>query len=177
MKLTRVERLMLANQFLILEKLYPEHAGHYEEACQAVERGFEGHYWLVFQGISEDTLSEEQCREVLDVMTMFSCLKASYDDLQDKTGIKPEDVRFDGFDGNNEGEMLSFANFYCRGEGGKFTDIVNKQVPNSHSPRIDLYRRMLRVFKTVRDAAPGPRQLSKESLQQIVAARPWNSSH
>lgn len=44
MKLTKVERLILSNQYSILEKLYPEEAEHYHLQKKIVENGYSLHY-------------------------------------------------------------------------------------------------------------------------------------
>ncbi|MFA0674070.1 YfbU family protein, partial [Vibrio sp. 10N.222.51.A6] len=41
MKLDKKERLALVNQFLILEKLYPEEADYYAQHRQAISEGYE----------------------------------------------------------------------------------------------------------------------------------------
>ena len=47
--------------------------------------------------------------EVEKILAMFRVLKRCYEDLPDKSGINPEFVKFDGFDGNNEFEYLRAA--------------------------------------------------------------------
>jgi uncharacterized protein len=172
LKLTTVERLMLANQYQILEKLCPKEAAYYAEVRETVEQGYEGHYYRLLRSITRETVSKEQCDEVLDVLTMFSCLKSSYKALTDKTGIKASEVKFDGFDGNSEGDLLSFANFFCKADGGRFGDLIKLEVPNSHSSSIDMYKRMLRVFTVEKGSRPN--NMSKESIQKIVAARTFD---
>jgi uncharacterized protein YfbU (UPF0304 family) len=167
------ERLVLSNQYRILEKLYPEEAAYFAEARETVEQGYEGYYWRVFQSIDSEVVTQEECKEVLETMTMYSCLKDSFERLTDKSGIDARDIQFDGFDGNNESSLLSFANFYCGSGGRKFTDLIDDHVPNSHSPRIDMYRRMLSVWASVPERMHRPREMSKESIQKIIAARTY----
>jgi uncharacterized protein YfbU (UPF0304 family) len=102
-KLTTVERLILANQYRILETVCPDEAEYFAEAREVVEQGYEGYYFHLLRRIDDDVLTDQECKEVLEVMTMFSCLKDAYEALPDKSGIKPCDVRFAGFDGNYEG--------------------------------------------------------------------------
>lgn len=173
MELSMAERLIVSNQLRILEKLYPDEAERLAESRVAVERGYEGYYWSVFQHIDRDVISKEMCTQVLDIMTMFSCLKDAYADLRDKSGINPAHVQFDGFDGNNEGEQLSFANFFCSTDGGRFKELVTEYVPNSHCPMFEMYLRMLKVFDSVPERMNRPRELSRESILKILAARPW----
>src|SRR5436309_1114793 len=98
MKLSRTERLMLSNQYRILEALYPNERKSLEEKRVAVESGYELHYeWLaehVYQ--DKDCMNEAQSREVLDILAMFDAIKIAYDHLQDKTGIEEHRVKFSG---------------------------------------------------------------------------------
>lgn len=63
MKLTKIERLLLTNQMLILEKLYPEDARYYARHRTALQEGYAIHYKDLFQHIDDDELLEEACRE------------------------------------------------------------------------------------------------------------------
>jgi hypothetical protein len=170
--MSTTERLILSNQYRILAILCPEEATYFDHARRIVESGYEEHYDELGD-INPDPLSREASKEVLDIMTMFSCLKDAYDRLHDKSDIEEREIRFDGFDGNNEGELLSYADFFCNQEDRRFTDLVSKHVPNRHSPRIEMYRRMLEVFESLPERMHRPRELSKESVQKVVAARAW----
>jgi uncharacterized protein len=77
MKLTKIERLLLVNQLLILEKLYPESAKAYKQERTALREGYELHYKDLFHLIEDETLSEDQCREVLDVLEMYRAITFS----------------------------------------------------------------------------------------------------
>ena len=56
-KFTRVERLLLANQYKILERLDPDEADYYTRHRIALERGYEGDYEEVAGVIAKETLS------------------------------------------------------------------------------------------------------------------------
>lgn len=84
MDLTRQQRWMLANQYLILEKLYPENADHYERARTVLENGFELSYDWYIPHIAERTMSEDACKEVIAILDMFSVLERSYRQLAEK---------------------------------------------------------------------------------------------
>jgi uncharacterized protein len=166
MNLTRVERMILANQCRILEKLYPEDG--YAEVREVLENGYELHYNWIAERVYEETLSEDRCKEILDILSMFEALKFSYEKLTDKSGIDEHDIRFRGFDGNNEPTEHSYAQFFCKSRRA-FGEIVKGEVPNSHSPSLDIYRRMLRVWRDVRKL--DDLILSKEEIIQITEAR------
>ena len=75
----------------------------------------------------KNVLSREQCRFVIDVLAMFEKLNLSFDRLQDRTGVDEQKLRFRGFDGNNEGKHMSFAEFFC-GRMGRFADLRIRNV-------------------------------------------------
>src|SRR4029078_13609591 len=114
--MTRIERLILANQFAILEKVDPREGKWHAEARDIVESGYELMYDKLFRSISNDTLTEPECDEINRIMLMHSHLKEVYDALPDKTEV--EAPRFEGFDGNGEHKLLSFAQFLCNLRGG-----------------------------------------------------------
>jgi uncharacterized protein len=110
MTLTETERLVLVNQFRILEKLDATEADHHNRMAEILERGFTREYSLLADGFSKE-LSAATCEEVCDILDMHRALHHSYTDLEDKSGIDAADIAFDGFDGNNETEYLSYASF------------------------------------------------------------------
>lgn len=171
MKLSREQRWMLANQYLILEKLYPEDAEHYARVREVLEEGFELNYDWIIPHIAERTMAPEECKEILDILDMFSALERSYDRLGDKGDIDEYAVRFQGFDGNRETEQLSYASFLIEKEG-KWPELAaHGDHLNSHAPLLGSYRRMLQVWQGI----PMEQQyeLSADDIRRILAARPY----
>lgn len=168
MKLSKVERLMLVNQYLILEKLYPDEQEFYANNRKAVEEGFELHYSDLFTGFSDETLTEEECREVLDILSMFRSITFSYEGLEDKEGIKEYYIKFDGFDLNDEyeGRRVIYARYFINDldrfeelkYGNKYADC------NSHSLRMDRYRQMLSRWNMMDNKY----ELSKNDIIKII---------
>ena len=70
MELTKIERLSLINQYLILEKLYPEEKEHYSELRQALENGYTLHYSWCFDFLSDD-MPIDECKKVLDILDLY----------------------------------------------------------------------------------------------------------
>jgi uncharacterized protein len=161
-KLTDAERLILSNQYEILGELNDD------EGCRRkAEQLRNGHEWLYgdFQSVAPP-MSSEDAEYVLEVLGMFSDLSASYDKLPDKSGIEAHDVRFVGFDGNNESEFYSFSAALT--ENGNFTDTIGKTAKNSHMPTTELYRRLLKKYREL----GSPRYpIPKTQIAQIVAER------
>src|SRR5262245_16898442 len=151
MRLTRAERLVLANQYRILEKLYPEEASYFENSRSVVEQGYELEYAWIAERVYDEAqcLSTEECREVYKILQMHEDLVRSYESLADKTGIDKADILFCGFDGNHEAKWLGYCEHVCepKGDRPRFTELSRGDHFNSHMPMLDVYRRMLKVWK------------------------------
>jgi|SRR6185437_4276703 len=167
MKLTRIERWMLSNQYRILEALYPDEddAKHYREAREALERGYTLHYRWIAEHIGEEELTEEQCKEVGDILWMFEELQRGYNRSPDKSGIKESDVIFLGFDGNNESGLSSYAEYFRNSGGGRFPELKMSPGLDSHMPILAIYRRMLAEW----EKATVKTELSMADVKRIIA--------
>ena len=168
MKLSKVERLMLVNQYLILEGLYPDEKEFYANNRKAIEEGFELHYSDLFAGISDETLTEEECREVLDILDMFRAITFSYEKLQDKTGIDEYRIKFHGFDLNDEyeGKRVIYSRYFIN-DLDRFEELkYGKGYAdcNSHTLMIDVYRRMLNKWNWIQRKY----KLSKDDILKII---------
>jgi uncharacterized protein YfbU (UPF0304 family) len=160
---------MLVNQYLILERLYPEKTREYQEAREAVECGYELHYSWISPRIDDDVVSPEECKEVLDILEMFSILNRSYDRLSDKSGIDAFRLNFRGFDGNNEPKQMGFARYFCTSGGGRHTELAlgeGRDAFNSHSPVLNMYRRMLLEWRM----SENPYDPTRDEIIRIAAA-------
>jgi uncharacterized protein len=168
MKLSRVERWKLSNQYRILELLDEENAQHHRHAQQALNSGYELFYGWLCEHVYDDGegLPEKECRYVLDVMTMYEAMQRTYDELPDKSGIEPHFVLFRGFDGNNEGSYMGFAKFFCERQDAFRHLRRGSDGFNSHMPTRDLYHRMLAAW----NESPDKHQLIKDDLIRINQA-------
>ena len=112
-----------------------------------------GHYWALgweMTGVFHNHVdSARAVTEVVDTLDMYDILEINFDRLsaKDKARLKEEaepfgdDVKFRGFDGNNESEHFSIARFLVE-DMGRWSRFKKRDM-NSHSPAIDSYRRML----------------------------------
>ncbi len=144
-KLTHNDRIILVNQYLILEALYPEDAKSFKENRLIVENGYELHYDDLNPLIIESNLTADECREVLDILDMYWALRDSFSRLSDKSDIPERDVQFRGFDGNSGSGRLEYARFLVI-EQNRWNEVLDGRPEfdfNSHSTVIDMYRRML----------------------------------
>jgi len=168
MELSKLERLNLINQFLILEKLYPEEADYYAKHRKAIQEGYKLHYRWIFEHIY-DEMSEDECQEVLDILEMYRAFAWSYMGITGKKEVD-ERLKFEGFDGNNESNQHSYASYFII-ELDRFQELLyGKEYNdfNSHMPTMDRYRRMLEVWKSF--GTPKQMRLSMDQIEQILGA-------
>lgn len=125
----------------------------------------------------EKSTTPREVKETVDYMDMWSFLEDSYKTLSaaDKKRIEVEaeplgkHVKFHGFDGNNEPEphygiAVYLVNLLRRFESFKGRDL------NSHSPSIEGYERMFRVFEPMRSTLIN-RLLSADEIIKILKER------
>lgn len=167
MKLSKLERLFISNQFKILEKLYPDEAEYYAISRKAIEEGYTLHYdWIVDHLFDE--ISYEDCKEVLEILDMYSQLTYSYNRLDDKSGIDTLFLKFRGFDGNNESKYMSYTQYFIN-DLDRFPELKYEQKRpdfNSHMPTLHKYRPMLNEWNKTDDKF----NLSKEDINRILQA-------
>ena len=156
MKLSKVERLILADEFQLLSMeensyILNETAKNYSTILLD---GYELLYDDIFSGMNE-TISSEKCRFVIDILSMYRNISNSYRDLLEKNpdlSLTEEDIAFKGFDGNGEGEY-NFAKFFIE-DYDRFGDLVeNKYMElNSHSSSsISRYEKELENYNKIID--------------------------
>jgi len=162
-KLSRTERWILINQCRILEKLCSDEADYYAQISEALRWGYELHYSDDCPA-SNDILTEQECREVLDILDMYRSLTFSYRDLDDKSGVDSNDLKFPGFDGNNETKQLMYAEYYMGLDGGRYQELRRDDL-NSHWPMLPKYRQMLTEWVESKDK----RHLSKDDIIRITS--------
>jgi uncharacterized protein YfbU (UPF0304 family) len=130
-----------------------------------------------FPGVFDTSETPESVRdEVLDVLDMWSLIEWSYKDLSkaDKARVEKEaepfgkNVRFRGFDGNNESKHLNVARFLID-HLDRYSDFKNRDL-NSHMPSIDAYRRMFKVFESMRNSLGGRGSLDASQIIEILKA-------
>jgi uncharacterized protein YfbU (UPF0304 family) len=162
--LSPFERLTLVNQYRILAAVSASDREHYTRLADNLEAG---HTWLYrdFPHLQEE-LSEATSEHVLDILQLYELLQASYRDLADKEGLTERDVAFEGFDGNNECEMLTFAQALI--EDGRYVHVLGEKAQNSHSRTTEVYGRMLSCWRAMGEPHD---LLSADQIRQILAER------
>lgn len=146
LKLTKVERLLLANQLRILEILDPEKSNKAHR--KAIERGYSAHYADAFHALDGDEVSAADSEFVRSVLDMHRALMSSNDKLPKAERRKSREVRIRGFDGNGEAALLAYARYLVK-DLGLYEE--QDEVPNSHTPTRQRYATMLGEWTRSRD--------------------------
>lgn len=147
MKLTRVERWILANQYRILQELSEQPTKLYDQVIQILEQGYEDEYDFAAQYLRDETLPHIIAEEVKDILRMFSEFQWIRDQVTLRDYRHEALFHFWGFDGNNNHEYLAYASFLL--ERGDFRDLGMTSCANSHSDTIETYRSMVRLWKAL----------------------------
>ncbi|WP_410499714.1 YfbU family protein [Chitinibacter sp. S2-10] len=144
--LTDAERLILSNQYTILAKLSGDkhEAAEYEKLAEHLNKGHSFFYADYLSNQLSPVVENYVQQFVIDVLSMYRAMqRVAEDTTLDKSIL--DDLRFPGFDGNNEPEYLGFA--MALHSEGRFEQefAFGRTAPyfNSHSQSIELYDRML----------------------------------
>ena len=167
-KLTDTERLLLANQYEILSLLTIDDEyvrEDYARKAQTLRDGYERIYRQYFDGLSENLL-QDKADHVLTILGIYSDMYASYRELPDKSGIEEDRLHFPGFDGNNESDLLGFAEALRKHD--RFVETIGPSAKNSHIPTTEKYKKMIRKFEELGK----PRYpYTREQIAAILDAR------
>jgi uncharacterized protein YfbU (UPF0304 family) len=110
MNLTKLERLLLINQFEILKTIKEENQEYYEQMIDILTNGFSIYYSELESGLF-DEMPAGDGRFVLDVLDLYHAIE----DFKRRNEAKAINEHafgyFPGFDGNEEGEYLGFVRF------------------------------------------------------------------
>ena len=166
--LTKVERLILVNQYLILEKLYPRKASSHGHVREGLELGYQRAEDYALEPIRDCHLSAETCTDIVDVLNMHRALDASYRQLRGANGIDRKDLKFQGFDGNEEPSSLRFVAYICsQPPKGRYREVCNPKKLGSRTTMWPRYRAMLREWRAMGSKGA---YLSEAEIRRIVVA-------
>ena len=169
-KLTRMERAKFIYLFKILKNQGDEDYD-YENMIKALQYGFELHYSDVFECLYDEELKAEECREVLDILEMYRGIIYSYNSLKQKGKIRTlteEEVRFPGFDGNNEGKQMSYADYFIK-DLDRYSEIeeLSRGYYNSHCQMLPRYRSMLRKWEAYQ-TLPNRYMMNEQQIKDLI---------
>jgi len=147
MKLTKVERLILSNQYKILSKIDPD-SDFYEANIEILNSGYEYEYYTLFGEINEDSVPTEICEETIAILSMFrrfsNQLRVLSEDKKNELGSSLEKMKFQGFDANNDSHYF-YTKFMIE-RLGKWDELKNMYLNSHSSSTITIYRNMLKVY-------------------------------
>ncbi|MBP2201350.1 uncharacterized protein YfbU (UPF0304 family) [Methanococcus voltae] len=147
--LTKLERLMLINQYTILKKLDESNEKTYEKYITILREGYEFYYYE-FGYFGEFKL--EKCDLVISILEFYQNVIELYylnhnnDDENIKKIKNEKNSKFKGFDGNWEADYLGFTRFLIL-EDGRYAQLKKyaKECDdfNSHGKMIPKYENMV----------------------------------
>lgn len=167
MELTKKERLAFIHQLRILEALYPNEATDFAQKRTALEDGFVLHYDWLFESLS-DELSEEECREVLDILDMYRAIAFGLRKLDEGDALREHHLaKFRGFDGNNEGQLMAYVRYFIV-DLDRYDELKEGKLPsfNSHTQMLATYQAMLLRWKVIERKV----ELSREQIAAVLGA-------
>lgn len=163
---TLEQRLILINQYKILEKLYPEEEETYSQHREILEEGYTLHYNDLIQVISED-IPENLLREVLDILDMYRGLYFAVASREKSPEYKDKQIYFPGFDGNEEIEHLKYTLFFIfkLDRYDELKKINSYSSYNTHCNTLGQYRKMLSKWKSI---SSNKMEISDDDLKWLI---------
>jgi uncharacterized protein YfbU (UPF0304 family) len=162
--LSKVERLLLINQYQILSLLQPQQAQDHQLMIKKLENGYTPRLFVFGEYLGDD-LSDSVDHFVFEVLEMYRAMTFSLNGFKKKDGLDKKAIQFPGFDGNYETEYLVYAQYLLDDEK-LYAELQRKGGYNSHHPTIERYGRMIAVWKQ----SAAPRLLTADDITRIIAA-------
>lgn len=163
------KRMVLANQYRILALLDTDDEGYWRRAADMSVQGWPTDNLPdveTIRGYQRDALTKEDQHFVLDALNVFELLQDG-----EKRGFRPKrdnaSTAFLGFDGNNEGKLLSYARHAVENEH-RFESVRRMDENfNSHMPTVELYQRMISAWERL----GRPLHVTEELFDALVDAQ------
>ncbi|MEG0976799.1 MAG: YfbU family protein [Comamonas sp.] len=137
-----------------------------------------GHYWAPtweMQGLFHNHADRPaDVSLVVDVLDTWSFIEECLEKLppEELETIKSSNYghlpSFNGFDGNNEADLMSIARFLVE-KMGRFSRFKGRSF-NSHAPVGERYRRMAMAFQPIRATLGRGKQLSADQIIELIRA-------
>lgn len=147
---------------------------YYNKQIEVLKNGFSLHYNELFSQINNDEMTNDECKEVLDILDMYSSIIKSFNYLKNN-GIQlkeltENDVLFPGFDSNNENKQYLYANFFMY-KLDRFKDVQDHLINgdlNSHQSVLDKYKEQLKKWKSMKDSGKNVYQMQETELSELL---------
>jgi uncharacterized protein YfbU (UPF0304 family) len=169
-KLSKTDRAKFIYLLKILKNQGDEEYD-YDNMIKALQYGYEYHYSDVFDCLFDEELSADGCREVLDILEMYRGIIYSYINLK-REGIQlsltEDDIRFPGFDGNNEGKQMFYTEYFIK-DLGRYNEIeqLSHGYYNSHWPELPKYRAMLLKWEEYK-VLPNRYMMNEQQIRDLL---------
>ena len=166
MEMTNAQRLILSNQYYLMSQLDPENSDKYKRLQTIVERG----YGMQMRELDKEfgNLSEEECREIVDIMEMYHAMQESYKILaeEEQKKVDARRLQFLGFDIARETQLVCYVRFLVDSESMYPQFEKGDHNFNAQVQMLEKYRRMRATWKE----CPRQYHLSATELVQILNA-------
>ena len=154
MELTKAERLILLNQYTILQKQDKDNKRDYDFHIKVLLNGFEQEYPNLDESIGwSKPFKEVESKLVWSVLDMYEAIEDFKSNASAKDVEEIEDNifgEFVGFDGNEEIEYLNYCNFIIlvkkRYQNFRTQTDASLEDFNSHMNTIYSYEKKLKEF-------------------------------
>lgn len=162
-KITPIERLILANQYQIIGALKNDQSAM--NLADSLRDGYEYMYRELLEGLLPE-MDKETTDFVLDALSLYQAMKDSWVTLGEPHQVNRVDVEWQGFDGNNEARLFGFTRALAA--DNRFPEQLGEQGKNSHLAVASIYKRMLTKWgEQGRPRHP----MTLEQIQAVLAAR------
>lgn len=138
-----------------------------DNLLEALILGYQSEYRSGFDYLNSDEVVPSTSKYVIDVLNMYADLQNSVADSNNAELTKA--VRFHGFDGNHETQLMEFARYLRKNRRFAHIACTNEDL-NSHGMGPD-YRAMLTRYRSVRASVRDQFQPLDESAIYEVLAR------
>jgi uncharacterized protein YfbU (UPF0304 family) len=141
---------------------------YYAQHREAVEGGYTLQYDSIYDGLN-DEMSREDCQEVIDILSMYRQLHFSYDQLGKPAEIDESQIKFLGFDGNNESKQYFYTQYFIvsLGRFSELRDGMESPDFNSHAEMLGKYQAMLPIWRRL---GRRTHDLSMNEIRQLIEA-------
>ncbi|MRT04070.1 YfbU family protein [Ewingella americana] len=130
--------------------------------------------WQYSGLLGDDGSNPPYVKQVADILDMWDQLEDHYEELSEdektlliaKASLPVEGIKFKGFDGNNETNLMVTARFFVKSMN--MFERFEKRNMNSHSPSLDMHLRMLKAYQGLTSFT-----LGVDELADVMNARKY----
>jgi hypothetical protein len=162
MNLSKVEKLLLANQYEILKRMDPSQERDCDLMLECLYDGYDDDFEQLIPHFDE-RLDPSVQHNVRQILQMFRALHPGH-------GLEPSAI-FVGFDGNEETEYYAYALFLIEKRDLWRESKRDDLDYNTHTPVLQDYLAMLERWQATGDSF----NLTAEQVNDIVEVAPYRS--